>query len=193
MDWKEKYRLVAQSIREEKIYDKYKGETRSETPKKGEVRDICFNPFIEYEIQNKFPQLNINNIFRLSKLVVFNPEWFIFFISIRSKEDFPTNESIKYQKVNDAMGKKMGILFFLIFFVFSFIPIILCFIYSQIGILKLISPSQQLTVFHFVLLENTVTPLIFSDELMNYYLGSFNEFPNILICKNNFLKDNNLI
>ena len=175
--WKEKYQIVDQLLKEEKIYDKYKNLKRSKTPLKKDLRDSLFNPFIEYEKQNFFFEFNLHNFLKFTKLLVFNSEWFIFYMKKKKHKD-PTDWSLSdHDFVNDSLRRRIGFFFFLLFVILSSIPIVLCLVYSQIGILNLIPPSQQLTITHFLLIESVVSPLIFSAFLIN---DNFPIFPNFI-------------
>ena len=160
--------------KEEVIYNTYKGYDIPQIPKKVKGSAIIFNPYLEYHKQKSFFELNLNNFIRLLKLLIFNPDWFTFFMTTGQPETLLDWSITNHNKVDNTLKKRMGILFFLFFVILSLIPIILCLVYSQIGILELISPSQQLTIFHFLLVESFISPLFFSASAIN---DDFKIFP----------------
>ena len=160
--WKEKYQIVDKIFKGEKIYDKYKGIKRPKSPLQTILRENSFNPYIQYEKQNKFFEFNLQNLVGFTELLVHYPEWFYFFMKSYKSEDRTDWSITDHKKIEMSLRRRTAILYFILSFILSLIPIILCFFYSQIGILKMSSPSLQLTIFHFLLIEAAITPIVFS-------------------------------
>ena len=189
LGWKENYKRIFFVDKEEKIYNKYKGVKRASTPFKKDNVEICFEPFFEYEKQNRFFELNFKNYFRLLKLLFFTPEWFVFFMS--HKQEIETDWSINNHKnVDKTIRRRMGILFFINFFIFSLIPIIICFIYLKFGIFKFISPLEEYSISHFLIVESVEAPLFFSGFFISSNFPLFKDrrfsFLTYIVCKKIF-------
>ena len=172
MSWKEKYKKICQIEKEENIYDNVKTVFRVDTPirnyKRGK-KEISFNPFLEYEKEKKFFDLNFKNFVKIIKLQVYDPDWFFFFISAKKKnQNFVKNNLINdHNQIDNSIKKRMSILVMIEFFILSLIPIFLYFIYTKIGIIELKNPSKSISFSFIALVYATFTSYFVPDLIFD--------------------------
>ena len=165
LKWKDKYKQVLQITKEESIYNRYKTDCRNATPRRNKNKQISFNPFLEYEKEKKFFDLNFKNFVKIIKLQVYDPDWFFFFLYSQYRSN--TLKIDDDGHVDETIRKRMSILIMIQFFVLTTFPILFFIFYSMFGIIELTNPSQSISIPFLVLNYFVLHSSLISDFLVD--------------------------